>query len=312
MIKIFKSTKEYTDTGFSSVPENEPERLINQNGSLNIIRTGFSFFTHFSVFHELIRMKWWKFNVIVASSYLIINLSFAFIYLWIGVEGLNVYSTEDNTSNFLNAFYFSAQTFSTVGYGRQNPVSNSANLVAVVEMLVGMMYLALAAGLLYGRFSRPVSKIIFSKNAVIAPYKDGKGLMFRFSNAKNNLLIDVEVQVLMTMHMDLRGKEVRKFFELNLERKQINMLAMSWTVVHPIDERSPLRDLTEKDLLESNPEFLVFVNAVNDTNSQLVHTRTSYKQNEIVWDAKFTSIYKKEKNKTIVHIDKLSDYKKVK
>ncbi len=308
MIRLFKSFKEYKDTGFSTIPEGQPDRLINQDGSLNVKRTGLGFFAHFSVFRELIEMGWWKFNLIVVASYLFINVFFALIYLWIGVEGLNVQNTNNETNDFLNAFYFSAQTFSTVGYGRENPLNHSANLVAVFEMLIGMMYLALAAGLLYGRFSRPVSKIIFSKNILVSPYREGKGLMFRFSNAKSNLLIEVEVQVLMAMNVIDNGNNLRKFYQLDLERKKINMLAMTWTVVHPIDGKSPLVNLSEADLLESEPEFLVFVNAINDTNSQLIHARTSYKSNEIVWNAKFDSIYKTRRKKTVVHIDKIDKF----
>jgi inward rectifier potassium channel len=256
-------------------------------------------------------MKWRKFNLIVIASYLIINLLFATIYLWIGVEGLNVKNTENETHDFLNAFYFSAQTFSTVGYGRENPINHTANLVAVMEMLVGLMYLALAAGLLYGRFSRPVSKIIFSNKALVSPYREGKGFMFRFSNAKNNLLIEVEVQVLLSMKVMDKEKETRKFFQLELERKKINMLAMSWTVVHPIDSKSPILNFTEKDFIESDPEFLVFVNAINDTNSQLIHARTSYKHHDVVWGAKFNSIFKNQGKMTLVNIDRINEFKNI-
>jgi inward rectifier potassium channel len=309
VIKLFKSFKEYTDTGFSAVPEGQPERLLNQDGSLNVKRTGLGYFTHLSVFRELIEMKWWKFNLIVIASYLIINVFFALIYLWIGVEGLNVRNTDNETNDFLNAFYFSAQTFSTVGYGRENPVNHTANLVAVFEMLIGMMYLALAAGLLYGRFSRPVSKIIFSENALISPYKGGKGFMFRLSNAKNNLLIEVEVQVLLSMKVQDNDKEVRKFYQLELERTKINMLALSWTVVHPIDGKSPIENFTELDLKEADPEYLVFVTAINDTNSQLIHARTSYKYQDIVWGAKFSTIFEERGKKTIVNIDRINEFK---
>jgi inward rectifier potassium channel len=308
VIRLFKGFKEYKDTGFSTIPEGQPDRLINQDGSLNVKRTGLGFFAHFSVFRELIEMGWGKFNLIVIASYLFINVFFALIYLWIGVEGLNVQNTNNETNDFLNAFYFSAQTFSTVGYGRENPLNHPANLVAVFEMLVGMMYLALAAGLLYGRFSRPVSKVIFSENILVSPYREGKGLMFRFTNAKSNLLIEVEVQVLMSMNVVDNGKQIRKFYQLDLERNKINMLAMTWTVVHPIDGKSPLQNLSERDLLESEPEFLVFVNAINDTNSQLINARTSYKSNEIVWNAKFDSIYKTRNKKTVVCIDKVNKF----
>jgi len=308
---IYKSFKEYTDSGFSSTTDQQPDRLINQDGSLNVKRTGLGFFTHFSVFHELIRMKWWKFNLIVLFSYLIINVFFALIYLGIGVEGLNVKNTDSETNDFLNAFYFSAQTFSTVGYGRENPINMSANLIAVAEMLAGMMYLALAAGLLYGRFSKPVSKLIFSENALIAPYMDGKGLMFRMSNAKNNLLIEVDVEVLMTMKVKDRNGEVRKFFQLELERSKINMMALTWTVVHPIDKNSPFNELSESEFMEADPELLIMVNAMNDTNSQLIHARTSYKYQDVIWGAKFSQIFEGRNKKTIVNIDRINEHKKV-
>ena len=136
--------------------------------------------------------------------------------------------------------------------------------------------------------------------------------MFRFSNAKSNLLIEVEVQVLLSMNVVNDGNPIRKFYQLDLERKKINMLAMTWTVVHPIDGDSPLQNLSEADLLESDPEFLVFVNAINDTNSQLIHARTSYKNNEIIWGAKFSSIYKTRRKRTVVSIDKISSYEKYK
>ena len=132
--------------------------------------------------------------------------------------------------------------------------------------------------------------------------------MFRLANAKSNLLIEVGVQVLMSMNVKENGNQIRKFYQLGLEREMINMLAMTWTVVHPIDGNSPLQGLAEKDFIESEPEFLVFVNAINDTNSQPIHARTSYKRDEIVWGAKFASIYKTRKKKTIVRIDKISEF----
>jgi len=309
MIKFFKSFKEYTDSGFGVNPEDQPERLVNKDGSLNVVRTGLGFFKHLSFFHELIKMSWWKFNVLVILSYVIINLFFGFIYWVIGIDGLGVVDKGDFTEDFLQAFYFSAQTFSTVGYGRINPIDHISSIVAVVEMLIGMMYLALAAGLLYGRFSRPVSKIIFSKNALMAPYREGTGLMFRISNAKNNLILEVEVKVLLTMKLEEDGKEVRKFYQLELERTKINMLALTWTVVHPIDDNSPIKDFSKRDLDDADAEFLVMVSGMNDTFSQVIHARTSYKYEDVVWDAKFRPIYQTKNKKTFVRIDQIGEYR---
>ena len=311
MIKFFKSYKEYTDSGFGTNPENEPKRLLNKDGSVNVVRTGLGFFEHLSFFHELIKMNWLTFNMLVILSYVLINLFFGSLYWIIGVDGLGLVEKGVFREDFLQAFYFSAQTFSTVGYGRINPVDHTSSLIAVIEMLIGMMYLALAAGLLYGRFSRPVSRIIFSKNTLVAPYRGGKGLMLRLSNAKNNLILDVEVQWLLTMLVEEDGKRVRKFYQLNLERTKINMLALTWTVVHPMDENSPIHGFDKKDLEDADAEFLVIVKGMNDTFSQTIHARTSYKAEELIWEAKFKPIFKPANKKTIVRMDQIGEYTKV-
>ena len=310
MVKFFKSFKEYADSGFGPAVENNPERLVNKDGSLNVRRTGLSFFDHLSVFHELIQMSWWRFNLVVIISYILINLFFGLIFYFVGVEGINVEHGIEEHLKFMDAFYFSAQTFSTVGYGRMNPVNPTANIVAVIEMLIGMMYLALAAGLLYGRFSKPVSKIIYSDKALIAPYQGGKGLMFRMSNAKNNLLIEVQVQVLLTMIVKEGERNVRKFYQLDLERSRINMLALSWTVVHPIDDKSPLKNIVEDDIANMDIELMVLVNAMNDTIGQGIHSRTSYTSTDIVYGAKFQPIFNNKNMKTYVAVDRIGDYVK--
>jgi inward rectifier potassium channel len=311
-MNIFRKFKEYNDTGFSTRADKEPYRLINQDGTLNVRREGLSFFDHFSFFHELVKMRWITFNLIVVLSYFMINTFFGIIYWSIGVKHLGLNATGSHWHDFLNSLFFSAQTFSTVGYGRVNPVSPLANFIAMFEMLIGMMYIALAAGLLFARFSRPVSKVIYSNKAIIAPYKEGKGLMFRISNAKKNLLLNVSVRVFLTMKIKENNIEVRKFTDLELERKQIDMLTMSWTIVHPIDQNSPLFRFEQNELEGADAEFLVLVNGINDTFSQPVHSRTSYKFNEVVWDARFEPIFEVINGKTIVSLDKLSKYFPVK
>ncbi len=307
-MNIFRKYNEYNDTGFSSKADQEPYRLINQDGTVNVRRTGLSFFDHFSFFHELVKMRWATFNGIVFLSYFIINSIFGMIYWAIGVEHLGLHSTGSQWHDFLNSFYFSAQTFSTVGYGKVSPVGYIDNFVSMLEMLVGMMYIALAAGLLFARFSRPVAKVVYSKRAIIAPYRGGNGFMVRISNAKKNLLINVSVRVFLTMKIRENNTEIRKFLDLNLERKHIDMLAESWTIVHPIDQDSPLSGFTQNDLIESDAEFLVLINGINDTFSQPIHSRTSYKFNEIIWNARFDPIFEMINGKSIVNLDKLGNY----
>ena len=311
MENIFsKRVEEYKYSGFGSKTDHQPERLINKDGSVNVEKTGLRFFDHFSVFHFLVTTKWLTFNLLVIVSFVSLNILFGLIYWYNGIDEIGI-RHDTNIEDLLESIYFSAQTFSTVGYGRANPGSHFANFVAFLEMLVGMMYLALAAGLLFARFSRPVAKIVFSNKAIVAPYKEGKGFMLRLSNAKRNLLLDVEAKVLLVMNKIEDGIEVRKFYDLTLEMSKINMLALSWTLVHPIDENSPLIDFNNKSLDESKAEFMVLIKGYNNTLSQSVHARTSYKNYDVEWDAKFAPIFKNKNGKAIVAVDKIGKYEKL-
>jgi inward rectifier potassium channel len=304
---LFNKVNEYRNSGFGTKTDHEPDRLLNQDGSLNVKKTGMNFFDHFSIFHFLVTANWFTFNIIVIGSYILINVFFGFIYWQLGIEEIGI-KHDTALEDFLESVYFSAQTFSTVGYGRANPGSHWANLVAFSEMLIGMMYLALAAGLLFARFSRPVAKIIFSKKALVAPYRGGKGFMFRLTNAKTNLLLEVSIKVLLMMHESVNNQKVRRFYDLTLELNKINMLPLSWTVVHPIDENSPLTDMNKEDLKSSKAEFIVLLKGYNNTLSQQVHARTSYKPENIEWDARFSNIFSYEHGKTIIKVDKVGQY----
>ena len=311
MAKIFsKVFNEYKYSGFGNKTDHQPERLINKDGSVNVKKTGLSFFGHFSIFHFLVTTNWLTFNSLVIASYISINVLFGIIYWYNGIDEIGIrHDTE--LEDLLESIYFSAQTFSTVGYGRANPGSHLTNFVAFSEMLVGMMYLALAAGILFARFSRPVAKVVFSKKAIISPYRGGKGFMLRLSNAKTNLLLEVEAKVLLVMNLIENGVEVRKFYDLPMEMSKINMLALSWTLVHPIDENSPLFGFDKNSLDESKAEFMVLIKGFNNTLSQGVHSRTSYKFYDVEWDAKFTSIFKNKNGKAVVAIKKINKYEKL-
>ena len=308
--KFIKSTREYRTSGFGNRVEDQPHRLVNQNGTVNVRKSGMGFLVHFSIFHYLVTINWWRFNLLVLFSYLLINILFGALYIFIGVEGIGLQSRGWH-ADLIQGIYFSAQTFSTVGFGRLNPQNHWINIVSLVEMLVGMMYLALAAGLLFARFSRPVSKIVFSKKAVIAPFGETTGLMLRMANAKENLLFDVSARVLLTLTTTLNGIKQRKFFQLPLEMDQINMLALSWTVVHPIDDESPLNNLTREEFEKNDPEILVLVRGYNSTFSQNIHSQTSYKFSDVAWHAKFKPIFRNHRGKTIVEIDRIDEYETV-
>jgi inward rectifier potassium channel len=306
--------EDFQDLGFGAKVASQRQRLINRDGSFNVVRTGQSFFERFSPYHYLVSISWLRFNTFVVLSYLVINILFAFIYLTFGINNLNAQHTYF-FHDFLNSFFFSLQTFTTVGYGRLNPTSDIESFIAGIESLTGLMGFALATGLLYGRFSRPNAKIIFSKNAVIAPYRDITAFEFRIANARDNQLIEADIQVMLSMKDRAKGRETKRVFHnLSLERQKVTFFSLTWTVVHPIDKESPLYGLTASELKETDAEFLILFKAFDDTFSQTVHSRSSYKYDEIIWNAAFKSVYLDTKSGVstidmrIIHeIDKLKD-----
>ena len=303
--------QQFQDLGFGAKAAEARARLLNRDGSFNIRRKGLSFFKSFSAYHYLIQMPWWKFNALVLLSYIVINALFGAIYLAIGTDGLNGIDGHALSDRYLQSIFFSTQTFTTVGFGRIAPIGTAANITAALESLAGLLSFALATGLLYGRFSRPVARIIFSRHAVIAPFQDFTGFMFRIANERGNQLIDVSATLTLSrLEDDGSGRaRVRRFQELELERNRVNFFHLSWTVVHPIDAKSPLSGVTKQQLDDSDAEFLILIKAFDDTFSTTVHTRTSYKSKEVVFNSKFTSIIRTAPDGiTEIDLDRIHEY----
>jgi inward rectifier potassium channel len=191
---------------------------------------------------------------------------------------------------FSRAFYFSVQTFATIGYGQIGPNGFLSNLIVTIEALVGLIYQAIGTGLLFARFARPSASIVFSRNAIIAPYNNGVSLQFRIANRRRNEIMELEAQVLFSsMQPDGRGGRVRRYAVLPLERNKVVFFPLSWTIVHPIDAASPLAGKTPQDLEATEAEILVLLSGIDETFEQTVHARSSYRAEEIVWNARFRS-----------------------
>jgi inward rectifier potassium channel len=302
------SPDEFRDLGLGTKVSNQAQRMINRDGSFNVERQGLPFFQSLSVFHTLIRTTWFKFNLLLVGSFLVVNGLFTILYLAIGFEHLVGATGGSLLRQFTEAFFFSTQTFTTVGYGRIGPEGFLTNTVATFESMAGWLYFAMAAGLFYGRFSRPHARIIFSKNAIIAPYRGGTAFEFRIANERSNQLIEVEAQVLLSRREYQNGQLKRRFYPLTLERTQVTFFPLTWTVVHPIEESSPLFGVTKESLEDSDAEFLILLKAFDDTFSQTVHARSSYKHDEVVVGAKFDTIYgTDESGKTTIELHRIHD-----
>jgi inward rectifier potassium channel len=310
---VFKNKPEdLREFGFGTKVYETNQRLVTKSGRSNVKRTGLPFLQELSFYHSLITMPWWKFNLIVGSAYLSVNLIFAVLYYDIDIAHINGMVAKDNFERFMEAFFFSTQSLTTVGYGRLNPVGMVDSTIAAFESMTGLLGFALATGLLYGRFSRPVARLLFSDIALLSPYRDMQGFMVRFANKKKHDLIEVEAQIIYSWAIKENGKETRMFENLNLEIKRINVLSSTWTLVHPIDDNSPMKAMTVDDLKLNNAEVIVNIKAFDESFSQTVYSRTSYKYNEIISGARFVSaIVPDPDGSIIVELDKISLYEKV-
>lgn len=308
-----QQTNPEKDLGFGPQPVIKNQPLINKDGSVNVKRRGLSRFNTADNYHTLIKMSWGKFWLVVLSGYLVANLIFASVYVLIGMDSLDGVSGNSTRSHFLDAFFFSAQTISTVGYGHISPKGVVANSVAAFESMIGLLAFALATGLLYGRFSKPSAKIVYSENILVAPYKEnGRGLMFRLANIRKNVLIDLEIEIIFSYNEIIDGKAVRRFFPLELERKAVSLLTLNWTVVHPLDHKSPLIDILYEDLETYQASFGILLKAFDDTFSQTVHSRTSYTAQDMVWNAKFMPMFDRDEEGRIeLDMGKISEFEMV-
>lgn len=303
----FRKNQENKELGFGTKTNAQRSRLINKDGSFNVERVELSKWESLSIYHALISMSWRKFNLIVFLYFVSINLFFACLYFFLDPNGLEGTHFTTPFDHFLEAFFFSTQTFSTVGFGRISPATHFSSSIAAVESLTGLLGFALATGVLYGRFSRPVAKLIYSNKAIIAPFRDGKAFQFRVANRmRNSQITDMECRVTVAKIEMENGQPIRRFRSLELELSRINFFPMVWTINHPIDENSPLYGMTEADMKAADVEFLISLNGFDDTFSQTVSTRHSFTHDELVYGAKFQSVFSTEGGRTSQDLRKIS------
>lgn len=312
MAKGFRQKIRQKNTDNSGFGSNASGRFINRDGLPNVQRKGVNVFNRLSWYHTMLNLSSFRFLSYLVIAYILINLVFAFIYYLIGVEHLTGIDKSNPLNEFIDVFFFSSQTFTTVGYGRIAPVGFTASLVATFEAFLGLLTFAIATGLFYGRFSRPRAYLRFSDIAVIAPFQESIGLMFRLAPYKNNALTDADVIVSTAIEVIENGVPKSNFYRLETHLNKINTLALNWTVVHKIDENSPFYGFSEDDFKNTDIEIIVQIRAFDEVFSNTVVQRTSYVSSEIVYGVKFNPMYYPSKDNltTILNLDKINEYQK--
>ncbi len=283
-------------------------RSINKDGSFNVYRRGGTW-RDFHPYLQMLSMSWPQFFVTILSGYLLLNFLFALAYFALGPGHLHGADGVSEMDRFLNDFFFSTHTLTTVGYGNIVPASLATNILASLEAIAGLMAVALGTGLLFGRFSRPSAKIAFSDYILMAPYQEQSSLQLRIVNLRPNILMELEANLVLMTVEGPPGNLKRRFQPLKLERDTIYFLALTWTIVHPLDETSPLFGKTADDLERLQAEFVVLIKAFDDTFSQAVHARYSYRYDELRWQAKFQPAFEIDgSGNMILNVDRVGSH----
>jgi inward rectifier potassium channel len=280
------------DLGFGSVVARESRRLLNRDGTFNVRREGLSFLESHSAYHYFLTIRWSRLMMWIGCLYAALNAVFAAAYVLCGADALTGFRPGEPVElRFVDAFFFSVHTLATIGYGSIAPHNMAANVIVAVEALTGLLGFSLVTGIVYARFARPVAAIIFSESAIIAPYRGGTALMFRIVNQRASELVELEAKVMLARRRKDRPAADREFINLRLERDRVVFFPLSWTIVHPIDRESPLFGLRKQEFDASEGELLVLLNGFDETFNQIVHTRSSYQADEVLWGARFRSMF---------------------
>jgi inward rectifier potassium channel len=263
-----------------------PARLIARETADQTLAIGLRRPWFGDLYHHTLRLGWCRFLSGGVALYLGANALFALFYLLQPGAIANA-----RPGSFADAFFFSVQTMATVGYGQMSPATLYANIVVTMETAVGLMFLALATGLVFARFSRPTARVLFSRVAVIGPHNGHPTLSFRLANQRRNQILEAEVAVTLLRDEETgEGVRLRRFYELQLTRYRTPVLAMTFTVMHEIDRDSPLWGASAASLESENAELVVTASGIDETIAQHVHARTSYLPHEILWSHRFVDV----------------------
>ncbi len=259
------------------------------------------------LYHRLLTMPWARLLGLLLAVFLGVNVLFALAYIACGPTAIA--GGEASWGRFGQAFFMTVHTFTGVGYGNIVPVSLTANLIMVAESFVGMLSYALATGIIFARFSRPCADFQFSTRAILAPYRDGRGLMVRVANRRNNLIVGLHARITLSRVEQREDMTTRTFDSLELERDEIAYFPLSWTVVHPIDAESPVHGWSMADWEKNDAEIIVMLTGTDETTSQAVYARYSYKPHEMETDVRFRDLFIRHEagNPTAIDLRRLDE-----
>jgi inward rectifier potassium channel len=282
------------------------QSLRGQDG-LDVVRTGTTMRWHQDLYHRWVRASWPVFFAGFAVVFTGLNLLFAALYA-LDPAGLIQTGARASDSVLFRSFIFSVHTIATVGYGNIYPDSTYVNTVVVVEIAIGILVFALTSGLVFARFSIPRARILFSDVAVVRPFEGWPTLMFRAGNQRNNFIVEASVRLSILRYQTIDGRMMRRFFDLELIRERSPVFALTWLVMHRIDEASPLFGMTQAEFDAMGDELIVLLSGIDSSVAQPVTARHGYGPGRVLWDHEFTDVMNRdERGRTTIDFSKFHD-----
>jgi inward rectifier potassium channel len=266
-------------------------------GRTEVTKLGIDRFSWQDAYHAILSLSWPKFFAGAVVTYLLANLGFASAY-FLGNHAIT------NATSFIDCFFFSVETLATVGYGEMSPASFYGHCVATVEIITGMMSVAVVTGLVFARFSKPTSRILFSRVAVITPYEGVPTLMLRVANQRRSYILEATASVVLIREEEsVDGHSLRRFHELKLDRARSPMFALSWQIMHVIDETSPLYGVTAQAIEDGDMRLTVTISGVDETFAATITARYSYSHEDILFDRRFVDIFSEGDSPRHLYVD---------
>jgi inward rectifier potassium channel len=261
-------------------------RMVGPKGKLDVTIRGLRRRKWTDLYHQLLTLSWGGFLLVWIIVYLAANLVFATLF-WLDRGGLS----GAHPGSFEDAFFFSVQTLGTIGYGVIAPKSRFANALVAVESFFSFGISALSTGMIFARVSRPTARVMFSRHAVVTPINGVPTLMFRAANERQNQVLEADVTVTLARNLvTSEGVTFRAFQALTLKRSRSPLFALSWSIMHAVDETSPLFGQTLETLLADRAEIVIVLAGVDETLAQRIYARHSYLPHGIVWGRRHADI----------------------
>jgi inward rectifier potassium channel len=261
-------------------------RIRIKDGRFHILGLGAWHSYWRSPYYLMLTVPWQGFFVITIALYALGNALFAVLFL-LGGDGTILNA---QPGSFADAFFFSVQTSASIGYGVLSPGNTYAHLLVSLEAILSLICIAVLTGLAYARFSRPTAQVLFSRVAIIAEHEGLPTLMFRAANERRNQILEAQMRLYLTLDEPTNGSMIRRFYELRLLRDRNPSFSLTWIAFHPIDEASPLYQLSPQHLSRTHAALLVSFSGIDQTVSQAIHTRHIYYADDVMWNRQFKDI----------------------